>query len=85
MLLCDDNTIKEFISMAKQNENYKRMTIWVNKEFKDKGDEIIYDLGMTPTSIINILYRQIVYKGGIPFDITVARLNKEYIDEVNKI
>lgn len=55
--------------MAKQNEKCIRMTIWVDKEFKERGDEIIYELGMTPSSVINILYRQIVFQEGIPFEI----------------
>lgn len=55
--------------MAKQSEKNKRMTLWIDKDIKDRGDAIIYELGLNPSMVINLMYRQIVNHRGIPFDV----------------
>lgn len=53
--------------MVRQSLNNKRMTFWIDKALKEEGDEIIYLLGLKPSIVINLLYRQIVTHKEIPF------------------
>ena len=45
----------------------------VEPDIKQKAEDILATLGVTSSGIINILYRQIILTGGIPFSITIPR------------
>lgn len=61
--------------MANQSDKNKRMTVWIDKDMKDQGDKIIYDLGLTPSTVINLLYKQIVNHREIPFKMKMNNTN----------
>ena len=43
----------------------------VEPEIKKQAEEIIENLGLTSSGVINMLYRQIIYNRGIPFSLTL--------------
>jgi len=57
--------------MSKRSETSKKLILWIDKEIKEKGDEIIYNLGLKPATVINLMYRQIINQREIPFKITM--------------
>lgn len=40
----------------------------IDQELKERAEEILAKLGITPAGAIQMLYRQIVLHGGMPFD-----------------
>lgn len=51
--------------MAKTTAVYAR----IDNELKENAESILSQLGITPTSAIQMFYSQIVIQGGIPFDL----------------
>ena len=47
----------------------KRISLWINKSIKEEAEKIMGNLGLTPTAVVNILYRQIIEHMKIPFEI----------------
>ena len=47
----------------------KRISLWINKSIKEEAEKIMENLGLTPTTVVNILYRQIIEHMKIPFEI----------------
>ena len=45
----------------------------VEPQIKEKAEEILSTLGVSSSGIINMLYRQIILTGGIPFSVTLPR------------
>ncbi len=43
----------------------------IDKDVKKEVDEILKELGITPSTLINVLYHMIVINNGIPFKIAV--------------
>ena len=47
---------------------------------KNKAEAILNELGMTPSQVINMLYRQIIFKKAIPFEISIP--NQTTLDAI---
>ena len=45
------------------------VNVRIDKELKAKGDRILKKVGVRPTDLITMLYRQIVLREGVPFNI----------------
>ena len=45
----------------------------VDTEVKARAEEILQDLGLPVSVVINALYHQIIYTNGIPFNLTIPR------------
>ena len=43
----------------------------VEYEIKNQAEDILQRLGIPVSVVINSLYRQIIYRRGVPFDITI--------------
>jgi DNA-damage-inducible protein J len=43
----------------------------IEPETKEKAEEILRSLGLTPTEAIRIFYNQISLRGGLPFQVVV--------------
>lgn len=43
----------------------------VNAEDKRKAEAILRSLGVTPSKLIRMLYKQVILRNGIPFDISI--------------
>jgi addiction module RelB/DinJ family antitoxin len=45
----------------------------VPEDIKDQVDEILKAVGMTTSSLVNTLYRQVIFHRGIPYAIRIPR------------
>ena len=66
--------------MAKTESLYVRM----EPELKNQAEEILSSLGLTASTAINMFYRQIVLKRGIPFDLKLEEPRPLFLDEMTK-
>jgi len=55
------------------NESMKTSAVHarIEPQTKEKAEEILRSLGLTPTEAIRIFYKQISLRGGLPFTITI--------------
>ena len=53
--------------MANTSPIYAR----IDTDLKESAEEILAQLGVSPSSMIQMLYSQIVIRHGIPFDVTL--------------
>lgn len=66
--------------MAKTESLYVRM----EPELKNQAEEILSSLGLSASTAINMFYRQIVLKRGIPFDLKLEEPRPLFLDEMTK-
>ena len=43
----------------------------IEPQTKEKAEEILRNLGLTPTEAIRIFYKQILLRGGLPFPVEI--------------
>ena len=55
----------------------------VEPEIKETAESIIASLGLSASGVINMLYRQIILKNGIPFPVTLTK-EPNALDELTK-
>lgn len=72
--------------MAIKNAN---VTARVEQDVKDQAEKILNSLGVSVSSFINMAYRQVILRKGIPFSITIPSepktretLTKAEFDEI---
>lgn len=65
---------------AKTESLYVRM----EPELKKQAEEILSSLGLSASTAINMFYRQIVLKRGIPFDLKLEEPRPLFLDEMTK-
>ena len=65
------------------------ISVRINTEDKIEAEKIIYSLGLTPSAAIQMFYKQIIAKNGLPFDvrlpdkpIATGNMSKEEIIEL---
>lgn len=57
----------------------------VEPQTKKKAEEVLRELGMTPTEAIRLFYRQICLRGGLPFRVLIPTdLTKETLDKSSR-
>ena len=57
--------------------NTTNISIRMDAELKSQADELFAELGMNISTAFNIFVRQSLREGGIPFDISLNKQNKE--------
>lgn len=60
------------------------MTIRVNKEVKQKAQQIFSDLGMDMSTAINVFLRQAIYYNGFPFALRNPVVESDENDDATK-
>jgi len=55
----------------------KTISVWVDKKIKEDAETIMKRLGFTPTTLINMLYRQIILVKKIPFEVKIDKEEDE--------
>nr|DAX90274.1 MAG TPA: DNA-damage-inducible protein J [Caudoviricetes sp.] len=58
-------------SAIAKNRN-KKLQVNINRELAGDAEDVIEELGLTPTAVINALYREIVATGRIPLNLTLT-------------
>lgn len=66
--------------MAKTESLYVRM----EPELKEQAEDILSSLGISASSAINMFYRQIVLKRGIPFELKLEQTRPLFLEEMTK-
>lgn len=56
--------------------NKKRVQIQVDQELATETEQILTELGLTPTTVITMLYKRISANGKIPFDVALTETEK---------
>lgn len=64
--------------LKKDSKKTATVSIRMQPELKEKAEKILAQLEVTPTTVVTALYRQIVIKQGVPFQID---LTEEKSDE----
>lgn len=58
----------------------KRIQVKIDKDLASDVEEVLDDLGLTPTTAITMFYKRIAGNGRIPFDVALTeeeKLNRE--------
>ena len=53
----------------------------IDKDLKDSAEEVLDQLGLTPSALIQMLYRQVVIKKSVPFDISLPNAQGHNAEE----
>ena len=57
----------------------------VDERVKEQAKETLEYLGTNFTNVINMLLRQIILTGSIPFDVKIPKLNEETLKAMNDV
>lgn len=60
-------------------KSYSDLHVRLDTETKDKAEKILEELGLTPSGAVNIFYRQVIARDGLPF--RVMRFQNPMPDE----
>ncbi len=52
----------------------------VDADLKREADAVLADLGLSTPEAINVFLRQVVLRGGLPFDLKLPRPNAETLE-----
>ncbi|WP_232222903.1 type II toxin-antitoxin system RelB/DinJ family antitoxin [Jeotgalibaca sp. PTS2502] len=63
----------------------KRIQVQVDEKLAKDTEVILDQLGLTPTTVITMMYKRIVANGGIPFDISLTDGEKATLELTNTI
>ncbi|WP_258082362.1 type II toxin-antitoxin system RelB/DinJ family antitoxin [Enterococcus mundtii] len=55
----------------------ERIQISIESELKVKAEDILQELGMTPTMAITLFYKKIIEKKGLPFEVNLPEQTKQ--------
>ena len=58
----------------------KKVQVNINREIAVEAESIIDQIGLTPTTVINSLYREIIVAGRIPLNFALTPRQKAIID-----
>ena len=65
-------------------DNNTTVTIRMNKDIKDKAQEMFSSLGLSMSTAINVFIQQSLNYGGIPFEIKTYEPNAETIEAIKE-
>jgi DNA-damage-inducible protein J len=55
----------------------KRIQVKIDKDLADDTEVILSELGLTPTTAINMFYKRIVANGALPFNVSLSKEEKD--------
>ncbi|HCE11439.1 type II toxin-antitoxin system RelB/DinJ family antitoxin [Enterococcus sp.] len=64
---------------TKNKAEKSRIQIGIDKELKENAELVLEELGLTPTTAITILYKQVVARGEFPVAIKLSEAEKHAI------
>ncbi|MCD8195210.1 MAG: type II toxin-antitoxin system RelB/DinJ family antitoxin [Coprobacillus sp.] len=56
------------------------LCVRLDPTLKEEGDDILKDIGVSASTLITMLYKQLVEKRGIPFEVSTRKERKEPLD-----
>ena len=56
----------------------------IDANLKSAAEEVLQDIGISPTDAIKIYYKQIVFNQGIPFKVSRPKYNRETLDAIDE-
>lgn len=68
------------VKMTIKAKEKKRIQVQLDKNVAEKAESIIEQLGMTPTTAINIFYKRVIANDGIPFDVHLTERERAIKD-----
>lgn len=66
--------------MTNRIKEKKRIQVQVDKDIADKAEAIFADLGMTPTTAINLFYKRVIGNNGMPFEVSLTPREQDIKD-----
>ena len=64
----------------------KRVQVQIDKELADNTEAVLSQLGLNPTTAINMFYKRIVANGALPFNVSLSEEEREaYRDYADKM
>ena len=66
--------------MANGTREKKRIQVQIDKDVADKTEAIFADLGMTPTTAINLFYKRVIGNNGMPFEVSLTAREQDIKD-----
>lgn len=67
--------------MAKKSAN---IMVRVEPDVKAKAEEVMNELGVPASVVVNMLYKHIIRTRGIPFPVNINGEERDLIDEMNR-
>lgn len=58
------------------------ITVRIDKDIKERAEQILADVGLTPTTAINSFYRKVISEDGVPYPLRTKRAYQP-IDEAS--
>ena len=55
----------------------------IEPRVKNQAEAVLNNLGISPSTAINVFYRQVIRSGGIPFELSIKRPDIPNLDEMN--
>lgn len=68
---------------VKEKQPKKRIQVQVDQNLADTTEQILNELGLTPTTAITMLYKRIVANGGLPFNVSLTEREKATLKLLN--
>ena len=66
-----------------EKESKKRIQVQVDQTLANNTEQILNELGLTPTTAITMLYKRIVANGALPFNVALTNREKETLKLIN--
>lgn len=57
------------------------IVVRIDPEIKSKAEALMKNAGVTPSGLINALYRQIIIQGRVPFDIDFVEIRLDHLSD----
>lgn len=64
--------------------NAVKINVNVDKKTKQEADAVFKELGLNMSTAINMFLKKSVMEGGIPFDVTISKPNRETLDAIKE-
>lgn len=61
------------------------ISVQVDAKDKELASQILQRLGVTMSGLINMTIKQVIMRGGIPFDVREPRLSKDMQEALNEL
>ena len=61
------------------------INVRIDERVKKDAEAVFAEIGMTPTTAINLFYRQVIRTNGIPFSLSASQPNKKTAKAIKEV